>query len=485
MEQSLLVELIRTLKSEEKEQVLHFATVQFFNNGRMKAQVIPLIDIFFNHPWHTTEQRLEKKEVYSIIFPNQSFVEGKLEKVMVEAHKVVKMFLLSQRYFREENEFHQLLDFSEEVRMRGLDTRYHQTLARLQKMQVGIPQNSQQFYRRQFLLEYSKFEDETVHNQAKGDLNIPQTLQALELDYYLNRLVLLNQLLLQQKIARLEIPQSISFLIEESYIPIALLKESISIRISHEIFTLLKKPFPTTSDVQALFDLLLLHEENLDPKILPDFYAFLRNLCVLSISADYEKIEMASMLHEIYKDNLNRGYLHSEGKISRSKYMAVANNALLIEKYDWALAFIEKYKHELHENNETQNIYRLNLANYLFKVGRFSECLDYIPDTSPYLIYFLQGKRLELKALYELRSELLPYKLDAFKMFLSRTSQKLLSENKRQIHSDFANLLHQLVYSNPGDPKRSELLTKRIQEKKQAAEWRWLLEKAKALKEKL
>ena len=96
----------------------------------------------------------------------------------------------------------------------------------------------------------------------------------------------------------------------------------------------------------------------------------------------------------------------------------------------------------------------------------------------------LHGKRLELKALFELRSELLPYKLDAFKMFLSRTSQKLLSENQRKIHSDFANLLHQLVYSNPGDPKRSELLIKRIQEKKQSAEWRWLIEKAKALRSK-
>jgi hypothetical protein len=34
----------------------------------------------------------------------------------------------------------------------------------------------------------------------------------------------------------------------------------------------------------------------------------------------------------------------------------------------------------------------------------------------------------------------------------------------------------------PGDPTRSDRLIKRIQEKKQAADWRWLIEKAKALK---
>lgn len=101
--------------------------------------------------------------------------------------------------------------------------------------------------------------------------------------------------------------------------------------------------------------------------------------------------------------------------------------------------------------------------------------------TSPFVDYLLHGKRLELKALYELKSDLLTYKLDAFKMFLSRTSHKLLSDAQRQINADFANLLHQLTYSNPGDTKRPERLTKRIQDKKQAAEWRWLLEKAQAL----
>lgn len=482
MEQSLLAALIRTLIPEEKTQILHFAAAGIFNNGRMKAQVIPLLDIFLNHPWDFCEQRMEKKEVFAKVFSNQAFVEGKLEKLMVEAHRVVKAFLIAQRYFREDNEFNQLIDYSEELRVRGLDKIYRQTLARLQKSQDTAFQHSQQFYHRQFLLEYSKYEEETRHNQAKGDLNIPNTLQALEQDYLHNRLVLLNQFLLQQKIALLNVPKNISLLLEENHIPKSCLEESVSIKINHEIFNLLRKNAPAASEVQHLFELLLQNEKSLDPRSLSDFYAFLRNLCVLSISSDYEKLEMAHMLHDLYKDNLDRGYLHSEGKISRSKYMAVANNALLIEKYDWALAFIEKHKNELQDENETKDIYRLNLATYLFKVGRFSDCLDNIPDTSLYLFYLLQAKRLELKALYELRSDLLPYKLDAFKMFLSRTSKKLLSDNQRQIHSDFANLLHQLVHSIPGDTKRSLILTKRTQEKKQAAEWRWLLEKAKTLK---
>jgi hypothetical protein len=174
--------------------------------------------------------------------------------------------------------------------------------------------------------------------------------------------------------------------------------------------------------------------------------------------------------------------MHYEGKINRSKYWIVSHTSMKVADFAWAFEFIEKYKYEIRDENETQDIYRLNIANYMFRTGRFLECLDNIPPTSPFVDYLLHGKRLELKTLYELNSELLSYKLDAFKMFLSRTSQKLLSESQRQIHTDFANLVHQLVNSRPGDQKRSELLQKRIQEKKQSAEWRWLLEKAKALK---
>jgi len=483
MEQSLLVELIRTLKSEEKVQILHFAEVPFFNNGPMKAHVVPLLAICLNHSWHLSEQRLEKQQVYATVFPKQSFVEGKIEKLMVEAHRVIRQFLLVQRYFRAENEFNQLFDFSAEVHERKLPNRYQQTIAKLQKIQEVGPQNSLSFYHRQFLLEFSKFEEETVRNQGKGDLNIPQTIRALQLDYYLNLLILINQYLLQLKIAHIEVPINISHLIEANPMPEFCIEESITVRINHEVFKLLKKQSLNAADVQDLFDLLLLFENDLEPKTLSDCYAFLRNLCVLTISADYEKIEMAWTLHELYKDNLHRGFLHFDGTISRSKYMAVANNALLIEEYDWALSFIERYKHELQGENKTKDLYRLNLANYLFRVGRHSDCLDNIPDSSPFVFYLLQGKRLELKSLYELRSDLLPYKLDAFKMFLSRTSTKLLSASKKQNHSDFANLLHQLVNSKSGDHKRCDQLIKRILNKKQSAEWRWLLEKAKGLKE--
>lgn len=481
MEQSQLIELIQTLQPKEKEQILQFATLTFFNQGRMKAQVVPLLDICLNHPWHDPQQKLQKEEVFAALFPHQEFVEGKLEKVMVEAHKVVRAFLLVQYYFRKENEFHHVFDFSEIVRLKGLEGRYQQQLSRLQKSQEESVDKNERYFHRQFILEYAIHDDESLRNQKKGDLNIPNVLYALEAHYYLNRLALLNRFLLQQKIAALDAPEIIKSFLEYPYVPAIYLEESPSLRINFGIFNLLRKKNPESPDVRFLFNLLLFYEKSLHSASLREFYAYLRNLCVLISNAFSDDDEIRLTLYELYKDNLDRGYLHYEGKLHPNTYGAVSSIAVRIKDFEWALEFIEKYKNDLIGENESQDIYRLNLANYLFGVGRFSECLDNIPATSPFVDYLLHGKRLELKALYELGSELLPYKLDAFRMFLSRTSSKILSDTQKQMNVDFSNLLHQILYSTPGDEKRAERMVKRVEEKKQAAEWRWLLEKAKTL----
>jgi hypothetical protein len=482
MEQSHLIELIRALQPQEKEQILQFAALSFVNNGKMRALVIPLIEICMNHAWDTPNHELNSKDVFAALFPGQTFVEGKLDKVRVEAHKVVRTFLTVQHYLRVGNEFDQVFDLSEVVRARGLDTRYLHLLSKLHKMQAESTWKTETYFHRQFLLEYSIHNEESRHNRLKGDLNVPAVIQSLEHYANLHRLALLNRFLLQQKVAKLDVPDTIKTLLEENNIPERYLEASAALKVNFLIFKLLRKDCLEPSDVRSLFDLLLLNEQDLDPDSLREFYTYIRNLCVLIFSSDAQNEEINFTLHELYKDNLKRGYLHYKGKLHSGTYLAVCNNAIWVKSFDWVFEFIEKYKHEVIDENESQDFYRLNMANYLFGVSRFSDCLDYIPDTSTSVGHLLQGKRLELKALYELKSDRLSYRLDNFKMFLTRTSTKLLSDAQRQNHVDFANLLSQLINSRPGDQKRSLLLQKRIQEKKQSAEWRWLLEKAKALK---
>ena len=201
MEQSQLIELLRTLQPEEREQVMQFATLSFVNNGKLKAQVIPLLKICLNYLSSENHEELGSNETFEVLFPGQAFVEGKLEKLRVEAHKVVRIFLTMKHYLRAENEFQQVLDFSEEMRNRGLITRFQKSLSKLQRLQEETVWKNETFFHRQFILEYKKHQEESLHNRVKGDLNIPNVFYALELHGQLNRLALLNRLLLQQKVA--------------------------------------------------------------------------------------------------------------------------------------------------------------------------------------------------------------------------------------------------------------------------------------------
>ncbi|HAD11922.1 MAG TPA: hypothetical protein DCF33_05735 [Saprospirales bacterium] len=277
----------------------------------------------------------------------------------------------------------------------------------------------------------------------------------------------------------MKIPQHAlnSFTIEEES-----LQESPILEANYLIFKLLKNILPEPSGIRELLDFIKKFEPQIDQESLQEFYAYARNLCVIQLNNDIENKEVGDILNALYKDNLERGLLHYNGRLHPSRYWAVSSNAIRVKDFKWAKSFIEQYKEQLIGENETRDIYRMNMANYFFGIGEYSKCLDYIPATSPFLDYQAIGKRLELMALYELKSELLPYKLDAFKVFLSRTSPKILAENIRQLNTDFVNFLFQIVSSIPGDLKRADTVIRRINEKKRVVEWHWLMDKAVELK---
>jgi len=484
MEQSQLVELIRTLSPEEMEHVREFSTLHFFNSGSLRNPAITLLNICIDHPWHIEGQKLEKETLYPKLFPGQVWIDGRIEKTMVDAHKVVRCFLLTQKYFEADNEFAQLLDFSEIMRQRELNNRYQQVMSKLQKMLDSYPFDNKLKLKRQYELEFYKCDEASVRNQGKGDLNILNTLQALELDYQLKQLELVNQLLLQQKITVVEVPERLSTQLEKISVPDTYLEAHPVLQINYAIYQLLRKEPLMTEDAQYLFGLLQRHEGKFDKRSLQEFYSYLRNVCILALNVDFERIEIDALLKEIYRDNLKRGYIHYEGKINRSKFWAISSNATRTKDFEWAWEFLETYKDEIRDDNETKDIYRINLANYLFAIGRFEESLENIPPHFPYVDYMLISKRLELMALYELRSDLLSYKMDAFKMFLSRTGKSLLSKSQKDNNSDFVNVLLQIYRSTSGDSKRSETIVKRLSEKKHINNWAWLMAKAVALKKR-
>lgn len=479
MENSYLLELIKTLSKEEREELPRFIESPYFNRGKQAHLLPTLLKTILDAAPDFSGPLSDKSGVYQLLFPGQNFVEGKLEKVMAELNKLVRTFLLVRQYLDAGNEFQQKFDLAGILRKRNLDGRYRQVISRLEKDQSGKKQRAASFHYQQFQLEFEIHEWQSTFNQTKGDFNIPSVIRSLDIFYFIHRLELLNRFLLQQKVARLEMPQEFDQVLEENDLPKQYLNESIVLLITYKIFQLLRQPEPSLSEFQELTELLLTHEQSIEPDLLRQFYTYIRNFCVLLTNSGSN--DLAPMLHQLQKDNLERGYLYYENKLTPSAYISVATAALRVKKFDWALEFVEAHRSKVIGDNETHDLYRFNRATCLFALGRYQEALDLIPETSNYTIYLLNIRRLELKLLYETSSDLLPYKIDAFKMFLSRASNKFLARSLREYQNNFVNLLQQLTHSIPGDKVRAERLIRRIISRKSVSERDWLLEKARQL----
>lgn len=482
MEQSYLFDLIRSLSPEEMAQVLEFAGLSYVNQGKMRLHVAPLLKICFDRI-NQGDIQLEKEEVFAQLFPDQAYKEGKIEKTMVEANKLIRSFLISKKYLGPENEFRQQLDFAEVLQARKLEDRFKLALARLQKIQEEAPWKNLDYYFRQFQLEDMIHESESMHNKVKGDLNISNLLESLEYYFYIYRIQNLNIFLLQQKAANLEIPEVIQNILDnEPVVPAKYIDGNPTLEIHHTIYQLLRKSRQELVDIEFLSQRLKNYELLLDPKMHKAFHAYLRNFGVLLANEHNDNTEIRAMLFKLYREGLEREYIQHEGSLAPNTILAITHVALRLKEFDWIENFLKVYQNRILHDNETRDYYRLNRALFLFGIHKYDECLDCLPPNFASVEYLLMGKRLEIKALYELKSDLLSYRIMAFKMFLSRTSNKLLPELKKTPNSDFANLLTQISFSTPGDKSRAERLIKRVKDKTQAADWHWLLEKAEELR---
>ena len=482
MKSSFVFELIRSFSPEERHELELFIASPYFNRGKNAGELTALVGFILNAPSQPGAAAPVKKDLYQRIFPGTPWVEGKLDKLLVELKKHLRTFLLSRQYFQVENDFQAELDWGKALHDKGMESHYQRLLEQMKTGGSSGQWKTAPHYLRQLHLEHAIHVQQSYDNRKKGDLNIPSVLHNLDMFYHLYRLEHLNYFLLQCKMTNLDISGDIALALRESPLPERYLEESSYLLIQYKIFCLLQSPNPSLAEFEALNDLLKQHEPFLEKSMLEQYYAYLRNICVLLIASGAE--ELYHILHQIQRDNLEHGILYLEGKqgqLSPSAVLNLVTNGLIVRNYEWVAEFLESHKNRILGDNETHDLYRTNVACYLFAVGKFEEALDYIPQASPYVDYHLVARRLELRIYYELDSDLLPYKIDAFKMYLSRSSHKFLSPALRGRNGDFVNLLFQLSHIQPGNRERARRVLQRIEENKGVSERKWLLEKARQL----
>ena len=472
MTNSYLIEVVRAMLPTEREEFASLLGMPQYNRANNAKELERLYHTILQAAPGFGAEDLAKNTVYFKVFTEKKMIQGKLEKLMADLNKLLRTFALNKRYFAESNDMQQQLDWAAWLRERGLMDRAQQAITKLkaqgsQEKTVSLAQ-----FRTDLLLMEEVHEWESLQNQFKGDLSIPRIIESLELYFYTYRTALANRYLLQQKTAQLP---HIELLKEEDFY----LEQNVLLQISKDIYAVFQKDTPTIGDFQRLMKILKDHEDGLSEPTIIQFYVFLRSACNLLINAG--SLEFINILHEIHIDNLERGLFFLNDEIHPNSYLNLVQIATRARDYAWAKNFTETYKDRIFGGDEEAFCYRLNMAQCLFAEGCFEEALTFLPEAPSSSHYHHIVRRLELKLYYEMDSELLPYKMDAFRKFIERTAAKSIAADQKTLHLNFVNMLLQLSQSTPKDKGRSQKLIARIQSKKLVAERAWLLEKARAL----
>ncbi len=133
MQNTYVIEVIRTFRDQEVEEFKLFLDSPYFNRGYNAEKLKLLYSLMVTAKHKDTLDAFDKTLVYKLIFPSMEMVEGKLDKLSSELKKLLQTFLTIQRYTAKDHEVQRMIDLTAEVRERGLEERYWQTLEKTKK----------------------------------------------------------------------------------------------------------------------------------------------------------------------------------------------------------------------------------------------------------------------------------------------------------------------------------------------------------------
>jgi len=426
MKKSQIVALLQTLQTEDWEEISLFLESEFHNRGSLRRDVLLYFNTVKSHQPGIleAEDSLSNPDFFELMYPGKPMVSGKLDKIASELKKQIRTYLIFKHQEQEEEQFRQSLHWAVILRTRGLENQYDLQIERMERQMKEIPQVSLEEMWNRFVLEKEKYYWNGSKNPGKTEENLIPMVESFWESVEAERLDLANRYLLRQIFVQIPPNAALDKLSTLKTYPEALPDHPL-IRVPALIFDLFSKPEPRAEDFYQLLDLLKQNEHRISKPDLMMHYSYLRSYC--AILSDKIDLSFQKILLDIYKENLRTGIVYYENMVTANTCLSINLASNFTKEHEWLLEFIQQHRGRIIGEDNEEALYRINLANFLFETGQFEQSLETLPATCKNIIYYLFARRLEIKNYYELHSELLPYKIDAFKVYLRRSGGKIFT----------------------------------------------------------
>jgi len=479
MQKNDLVEILAALKIEERNHLLQ----SWQDRGRVRNECFLLARFVIEYLQNETPIAFSHEAAFTYVFPGQKWVENKLPKLMSETLKAVRRFVAIETFAAQMTEMQQVYYLQNFYNERNLDDKFEMGLKQIESLR-GKPEHSfSSDYYHLFLLEKESAAFLSARNRKKDDINLLNTIRALDEYYFVERLWYTCVLLNQNQIAPVGLP-----LINE-WIPFDpnsihlrwFFEKSIGKILTHSISILSSEGKASQKELIEFVELLSKSESNINSTYLNSFEAFAISYATLRVNQGH--FEYSNVILDLQKRRIESGRIYLNGKIKASDFQSIATIALRLNEFEWVKQFLEYHQTKVLGSMPSEEYYQYNLAQYLYYTKEYEPALKTLL-TSNYedMQYKISAKILEIKILWEMSrrnnsdervAEFLENKVEAAIIYFFR--EKNLPATKKKMGKRFADTMKRIIHAEgKRDVPRLEIILQDIAKAEYIAERQWL-----------
>lgn len=472
MQNSKLIEILRTLETKELTRFREYVHSPFFNKHKVVSK---LCNYILNFAPEFDHHKLSKESIFKHLFPKESYNSTTVYTYTSNLLLLLTNYLANLRF--EQNQLQVKLYALQALRSRGLVKQFNTTAKQYKGLlDKTIKDRDYHYYQAELYNEFDRINP--VRNQ---DQNIQLKDAELEIVFLIDKMQIACDMINRNSIIGSDYKTSgIDLVLEwlesdkEYYLKFP------EVRINYTIYKLIK------TDTKEYYDdlrLFLADKTHLYPKAkIKLIYDYLINHCIKKMNTgDLDYFREFFELHRFLLEE--EVLLLEDGTLDEWDYKNIVTAGARLKEFEWVKKFIYEYKNFV-KLSARENVFSYNLAYYYFSKKNYTKTLQLLHQvefTDP--SYYIGAKIIQLKCYYVLEELEASLSLIAtFKNYIQRS--KVLSDYKKEMNQNMLKMAKKIInleskkisLSKKNILIQKNLLQKQIEDLSPIANADWLME---------
>ena len=464
MENSKLIELLKTFSAKELRECGDWVNSPFFNTN---DEVTLLYDYLRKAAPNFSPKKIERETVYKNLFGKKKYDEKHVNYLMSFLLKLTEQYIAYSQYTA--NPVLENINLLQSYMQRGLDKHFHYIHENTESKLQNFPHRNLDFFYLQYLLSETANRNFLRKNIRKYDARLQSAADYFDLFLLASKLKYFCEM--QDRKMTLTADYKLNMLAEISAYFSQNDFSAYPGIVAYWLVLQTQEQPQETKHFFGLKELLRKHSGAFPRAELRELYGYAINYCLRRVNAG--ELDFLKELFSLYKETLGAELLLEHGQISFWTYKNIVGVALRLRDFAWAENFIRDYNSKLAEEFR-ENALHYNLAELSFYKRDFDAAMTHLNRVEFSDIYYsFDTKKMMMKIYFEKEEiDALLSLIASFKVFIKRNQS--VSEANKLAYENFITVINQFLKYRL-QRKAPELLDN-IKNLKPLADRSWLME---------